>query len=209
MAAQPGTIHRDTEVEVFEGGLSYYCRARAGDWGLLVHELLNLWKTWLSTNWHTVAAATAVIAPVTAAVVSILNTWRENRSLEISLLPEKSLRFLDSRKQYAFILRIANPAKSANSIKEWSLLISGTPEIDPPTDPPDLIKKSIPSGESINGLILVPTPYIFNSETIGFIFRPVRGRRTAFKFTKKELFSVVGFSQYATCKTYRDFEKLR
>ncbi len=163
-------------------------------------------RTWLSTNWHIITAAIAVTAPSTAVVVALFNAWRENRSLEISLLPENSHRFLEA-KQYAFMLRIANPGKSTNSIKEWSLLIEGTPEIDPPTDPPDLLKKFIPSGEWTSGLILLPTPYIFNSKTIGFMFKPVRGRRRRFTFTKEELFTVVQCPTYARFKTYSAFAR--
>ena len=163
--------------------------------------------TWLTANWHIIAAAVAVIAPLTAAIMAVFNAWRENRTLEISLIPEHSSRFMNADKRYAFMLRIANPSKSTNSIKEWSLLISGTPEIEPPTEPPDLLKKPIPSGEWTGGLILVRTPYIFNSDTIGFTFKPVRGRSRTFKFTKKELFAAVGFPNYAECKSYAEFER--
>lgn len=85
--------------------------------------------------------------------------------------------------------------------------MSQTPEVLPPTEPPDFIQKPISSGEWINGQILVSLPSIFNHHTIGFSFQPVRGQRRTFTFTKRELLCLLGLPADQLC-TYEDYQRM-
>lgn len=70
--------------------------------------------SWFSANWHVIAAAVAVVAPSTAAVVAVVNSWREGRSLEISILPDKFHHYWETKR---FALRCDSQTQPNTQIR--------------------------------------------------------------------------------------------
>ncbi len=133
-----------------------------------------------------ITGSLAAFASLVNALVSVFNAWRDNRSLSISLVPTE----FDPRTpptQYSWFLRIVNPAKSSNFVKEMECWI-GDERVPCHTEPVDLLGRSIEAHHAIGGGVIVPYRRVETLEqAIKFIFFPVRGRKVTFEFTRADL----------------------
>lgn len=100
---------------------------------------------------------------------------------------EFAINFGDVANDYPWNLRIVNPAKSSNAIKEARCFIDSTRQPFS-TDPVDLLMKPIEGYQAIGGWLTLPAHKVMGEyERVGFEFVPIRGRCRRFKFSKPDL----------------------
>jgi hypothetical protein len=130
----------------------------------------------------------AAAASLVNAFVSVFNAIRDNRSLSISLVPTE-FDVNTPQTQYSWFLRIVNPAKSSNFIKEMRCSI-GDERLPCHTEPVDLLGRPIEAYQAVGGGVIVAYQRVEAlqcRQAIRFLFVPVRGRKVTRKFTRADL----------------------
>jgi hypothetical protein len=133
-------------------------------------------------------ASLASLAALLNGATSLFSYWRDTRRLQISLVPNEFGKEIASvSNEYPFDLKIVNPAKSANAIREVSCFVDATRQ-PLSAEPVDLWMKPIEGYSSVGGYLELPAQKVEGEyECIKFVFVPIRGPRRTFRFQKKDL----------------------
>ena len=152
----------------------------------LFDHILAEWASMKTVEKASLATgALAAFAAFLNALMSLFNGWLENRRLKIVLRPYDFANVM-SGNYYLFELKIVNPAKASNSIREVLCYVDCR-EQPCMTDPLELLANPIDGYRQINGWVLLPARVVStmaDETTISFAFVPVRDRRIRIKFDR-------------------------
>jgi len=151
----------------------------------LLDHILAEWASMKTVEKASLATgALAALAALLNALISLFNGWLEHRRLKIVLRPYDfaDVMFGD---YYLFELKIVNPAKVSNFIRELLCYVDCR-EQPCMTDPLELLANPIDGYRQINGWVLLPARAVRTmAATISFVFVPVRGRHIRIKFDRR------------------------